>query len=198
MDPVGQICITQPPADYDHTNMARLTTRDEASLSSETLEALEPVRMNGKLAPVYLQYANSEPALRAYLQMEQALVQGNLDDRTLETIKLAVSQRTGCDFCLSVHTFKGKKVGLDETVQLAIRRGEPTGDEYLDVVLEMVSLFLTRRGSLPDPLMERAQSVGLTQADLLDVCLAVSTIVFTNIANHVNDTESSLPPAPSI
>jgi len=179
MDPVGRLC-------------------DEASLSSETLTALESVRMNGKLAPVYLQYANSEPALRAYLHMEQALTQGCLDERTLEAIKLAVSERTGCDFCLSVHSFKGKKVGLDEATQLAIRRGEQTGDDYLDTVIHIVRAFFTRRGALPQETMQAAASVGLDDASLLDICLAVSTIVFTNISNHVNDTDLSLPPAPPI
>lgn len=178
--------------------MARLNTVDEASLSPETLDALEPVRMNGKLAPVYLQYANSEPALRAYLHMEQALQQGQLDDRTLEAVKLAVSERTGCDFCLSVHTLKGKKVGLDEATQLAIRRGEPTGDAYLDVIQEIVRTFFSRRGALPSELLDKAKVVGLDDGSLLDVCMAVSTIVFTNISNHVNDTDLSLPPAPSI
>lgn len=178
--------------------MARLTTLNEADLSTETLTALEPVRLGGKLAPVYLQYANSEPALQAYLQMEQALMRGSLDDRTLEAIKLSVSERTGCDFCLSVHTMKGKKAGLDEATQLAIRRGEPCGDEYLDTVIAIVQAFLLRRGALPDELMEQAGKVGLTGTALLDVCMAVSTIVFTNIANHVNDTELSLPPAPPV
>ncbi len=178
--------------------MARLKTLNEASLSSETLNALEPVRMNGKLAPVYLQYANSEPALQAYLRMEQALQQGKLDERTLEAVKLAVSQRTGCDFCLSVHTFKAKKAGLDEPTQLAIRRGEPTGDAYLDVVQEVVQAFFLRRGALPSETMQRCAQVGLDDARLLDLCMAVATIVFTNISNHVNDTDLSLPPAPAI
>jgi len=178
--------------------MARLKIRDEDSLSPETLEALEPVRMNGKLSPVYLEYANSEPALQAYLRMEQALVQGQLDERTLEAIKLSVSERTGCDFCLSVHSFKGKKAGLSEDQQLAIRRGEPTGDEYLDVIGRLVRTFFTRRGALSDELLHEARAVGLTDASLLDVCMAVSTIVFTNISNHVNDTDLSLPPAPKI
>jgi len=178
--------------------MARLKTQDEASLSPETLDALNPVRINGKLAPVYLQYANSEPALRAYLHMEKALQQGNLDERTLETVKLAISQRTGCDFCLAVHTMKAKKAGLDEAAQLAIRRGEPTGDAYLDVVQEIVRAFFTKRGSLPNDLLERARGLELDDGSLLDVCMAVSTIVFTNISNHVNDTDVSLPPAPAI
>ena len=178
--------------------MARLTTLDETALSAETLAALEPARLNGQLAPVYLQYANSEPALQAYLRMEQALRQGSLDEKTLEAIKLSVSERTGCDFCLAVHTFKGGKVGLDKPMQLAIRRGEPTGDDSLDVVIEVVRAFFTRRGSLPNDLMQKAYAAGLSQTNLLDVCMAVSTIVFTNIANHVNDTDVSLPPAPSI
>jgi len=178
--------------------MARLTTVDESTLSAASLEALEPVRMNGALAPVYLQYANSEPALQAYLRMEQALVQGRLDERTLEAIKLAVSERTGCDFCLAVHTFKGKKVGLDEATQIAIRRGEPTGDERLDAVISMVRAFFTRRGALSDEMMQRARAAGYDEASLLDICMAVATIVFTNISNHVNDTDVSLPPAPAI
>ena len=178
--------------------MARLKTLDEASLSSETLESLNAVRINGQLAPVYLQYANSESALRAYLHMEKALQQGSLDDRTLEAIKLSVSQRTGCDFCLSVHTMKAKKAGFDETTQRAIRRGEPTGDAYIDAVQEIVQTFFTKRGVLPVELMERAKAVGLDDGNLLDICLAIATIVFTNISNHINDTDLSLPPAPSI
>jgi len=178
--------------------MARLTTLDESTLSNELTTALEPARSNGRLAPVYLQYANSEPALLAYLHMEQALTQGNLDERTLEAIKLAVSERTGCDFCLSVHTFKGKKIGLDSTIQIAIRRGEPTGDAYLDAVLDVVQAFLKRRGALPDAMLEAARRQGLDAASLLDVCMAVATITFTNIANHVNDTDLSLPPAPPL
>jgi len=126
--------------------MARLKIRDEDSLSPETLEALEPVRMNGKLSPVYLEYANSEPALQAYLRMEQALVQGQLDERTLEAIKLSVSERTGCDFCLSVHSFKGKKAGLSEEQQLAILRSSP------DVALCRMSCCTRReRLVLPTP-----------------------------------------------
>ena len=59
--------------------MARLATRDEASLAPATLAALEPVRgADGALAPVHRRYAASEPALRAYLGMEAASRAGSL------------------------------------------------------------------------------------------------------------------------
>jgi len=178
--------------------MARLKTLDESDLSDETLNALEPVRMKGALAPVYLQYANSQPALQAYLGMEQALCRGALDERTLEAIKLAVSERTGCDFCLSVHSFKGKKAGLDAATQMAIRQGVATGDARLDAVLDIVRTLQTRRGALSEPLLQNARQQGYDDAALLDICMAMATIVFTNISNHVNDTELSLPPAPTL
>jgi len=47
-------------------------------------------------------------------------------------------------------------------------------------------------------MLHDARQSGLSDAALLDVCMAVATIVFTNIANHVNDTKSSLPPAPPL
>jgi len=140
--------------------MARLKTLDESILSEETLNALKPVRMKGALAPVYLQYANSEPALQAYLYMEQALCRGALDERTLEAIKLAVSERTGCDFCLSVHTFKGKKSGLDADTQMAIRQGHATGEGRLDAVLDIVRALQSRRGALPEALLQNARQHG--------------------------------------
>ena len=83
--------------------MARLITCDESSLSKETLEILEPTRINGKLADVYLQFANSEPALAAYMSMEQKLREGSLPDHELEAIKLLVSQLTECDYLSLIH-----------------------------------------------------------------------------------------------
>jgi len=76
----------------------RLSTCKESALSEATLAALAPVRQNGALAEVYLQFANSEPAIRAYLGMEAALQNGSLDDQELECIKLLVSELTQCEW----------------------------------------------------------------------------------------------------
>ena len=116
----------------------------------------------------------------------------------VEAVKLWLSQQTGCDFCLSVHSFKGKQAGLEPDVQLAIRRGEPTGIERLDCLLEITAVLFRQRGKLPDELLAKARSLEFTDENLVDLTMVMSTIFFTNITNHINDSQSALPPAVSI
>jgi len=178
--------------------VSRLTTRKEADLLAETLEALEPARMNNKLADVYLQFANSESALRAYLLMEASIRQGSLQLREIEAVKLWMSQQTGCDYCLSVHSFKAKQAGLKLDEQIAVRKGLAIGDVRIDCLLKIATLLFRHPGNLPVDLLDEARGVGLTDENLVDLTMAMSTIFFTNITNHINDTQSSLPAAKAI
>ncbi|MGQ7847964.1 carboxymuconolactone decarboxylase family protein [Granulosicoccus sp. 3-233] len=178
--------------------MSRLSTLDENDLQPETLSALEAVRMNGKLADVYLQFANSEAALRAYLQMEQALAAGSLDGREIEAIKLWVSQQTGCDYCLSIHTFKAGKAGFTGEQILALRRGESIGDARIDCLLRLATQLMQVPGKLSDGLLQEARDMGIDDENLVDLTMVISTIHFTNLTNHINDSKSPLPPAPSL
>lgn len=176
----------------------RLSTCKESALSEETLSALEPTRLNGRLADVYLQFANSEPALQAYLGMEEALRTGSLNEQELECVKLLVSELTQCQYCLSVHSFKAKKAGISEEVQKCIRRGDPTGDARFDVLIRVVIALFKQPGSLDDSLMQELRAANFSDQNLVDICMAMSTIFFTNITNHINESESSLPVAPDI
>lgn len=178
--------------------MSRLTTPAESQLNTDTLAALEPVRVKGQLAPIYLQFANSQVAIRAYLQMEKALQQGSLDTREIEAIKLWVSEHTACDYCLSVHTFKASQAKLGSEQQLAIRQGKACGDRRIDGLIMLATHLVRQPGVLPDELLEQARSRGLSDENLVDLTLAISTIFFTNITNHINNSVSSLPAAPSL
>jgi AhpD family alkylhydroperoxidase len=178
--------------------MARLQTCSEDTLSSDTLERLAPTRIGGKIADVYLQFANSEHALAAYLTMEQSLRQSALTDAELEGIKLLVSEITGCDYCLSVHSMKAKRAGLSEAQQIKIRSGGSSDNEKLDTVLQIVRHFFSEREPISDQLLASARAHQISDATLIDIAMACSTIFFTNITNHINDTERTLPPAPQL
>jgi len=178
--------------------VSRLATCNESELQPETLDALEPVRTNGRLADVYLQFANSQNALRAYLQMESCLRTGSLSNLELEAIKLWVSQQTNCEYCLSIHSFKAKRAGLDQSVQLLIRTGRETGNERIDIILKVVSALFSTPGKLEQDLLDSARLGGLSDENLVDLTMAMSTIFFTNITNHINDSQSTLEAAPPL
>ncbi|MBX2878552.1 MAG: carboxymuconolactone decarboxylase family protein [Granulosicoccus sp.] len=178
--------------------MSRLITRQQCELEPQTLEALADVRHKGQLADVYLQFANSEPALRAYLHMEQCIRDGSLTDREIEAVKLWVSQRTGCTYCLSVHTQKARLAGIPEEQQLALRCGHSVDDERLDALIELTSMLFESRGTLDESSLATVRGAGLSDENLVDLTMLISTIFFTNITNHVNGTQSTLPEAPSL
>lgn len=178
--------------------MHRLQTRDENNLEQRTLDSLEPVRIAGKISDVYLQFANSENALRTYLRMEDALREGSLSDVELESIKLVVSEKNRCGYCLSVHDMKARKLGLDTESRRSIRRAEPTGVGRIDAITAIANEFFTNPGPLTDELIDRGRAAGLGDREFVDIGLAVATIFFTNIVNHMNDTQVSLPPAPGV
>lgn len=175
--------------------MPRLTTRDPASLQPATCQQLEAVNTGGRIADVYLQLANSETALQAYLGMEAGVREGSLSEREVESIKLLVSELTQCGFCLSTHSVKARRAGLPEADQLAIRRGTALGDERLDTLLAICRRLFTTPGALDDSLLQRARDAGISDTSLVDLCLVMSTIFFTNISNHINDPELLFPPA---
>ena len=178
--------------------MARLETRQETDLSAACLTALEPTRMNGRIADVYLQFANSEPAVIAYLEMEASLRKSSLSEFEIESIKLLVSEINQCDYCLAIHTMKSRKAGIDEVMQMAIRGNRRTSHARVDALLDIVRAFFSQPGPISDDLLAQARASGLTDAELVETAMAVSTIFFTNITNHINKSETTLPPAPSI
>jgi len=178
--------------------MARLHTCADDEMSNGLRNQLKQVVPGNKLPPVYRQMANSEGALTAYLGMEAAIRDGSLNEREVEAVKLAVSELNRCDYCLSVHTWKSTQAGLDREAQLAIRKGEPVGEDRLDLVVTIARHFFRQPGNLPDDLIEQARKQGLTDQNFLDIVLVASTIFLTNTFNHINDTELSFEPAPAL
>jgi len=178
--------------------MSHLKTIPESELDSSSVNALKPFRMKGNLAEVYLQIANSEESLKAYLEMELALRASSLSDREIEAVKLLVSQINRCNYCLSIHQFKASAAGFNETELLAIRKAQPIGDDRIDQLTSLVQTVFKSPGELSENQLQALRSVGFTDADLVDIALAITTIFFTNIFNHINKTSSPLPPAPAL
>lgn len=168
--------------------MPRLTTRRLDQLEPATREALAPVLARGPLAEVWLQFANGEPALRAYLGMEAALVAGSLSAAEVEAVKLLASELNACRHCIGVHSAKARAAGIDTAAQRRLRGGESIGDARLDAMLAIVRAFFAHPGPTPQALIDAARAVDVSDQNLVDLAMATSTIFFTNILNHVNDT----------
>jgi len=185
--------------------MARLNSCSDEELTAALVARLENHTGSKKIAPVFREMGNSPTALDAYLTLEQSLSRCSLSVREIEAIKLLVSQINRCEFCLSIHTVKSKAAGIDQHEQLVIRRLSDTNapvdgidDERLAAILNLVAGFFHKPGTVDKQVLDDARGAGLTDANLMDIVAAVSTIFLTNIFNHINDTELVYPEAPEL
>jgi uncharacterized peroxidase-related enzyme len=139
--------------------------------------------------------ANSPVALEAVLSLETSLKKSSLSARDIEVVKLVVSETTGCDYCLAAHTLLSKKMGLDREAIMALRQGRPSGDARNDALATFVSHLITTSGTVRTDVVTAVKQAGVTDAQIVDVAMAIASIAFTNLFNRVNDTTLDFPAA---
>jgi uncharacterized peroxidase-related enzyme len=150
----------------------------------------------GMVPNAYVGIASNSPhALEAALNLDAALKKGSLSGREIEAVKLVVSGVSDCEYCLAAHTTIGKMQGLGAPAMSALRQGQASGDAKLDALSSFARALVETRGAVPVDALEDVRDAGYTDAQIVDVMLAITSITFTNIFNRVNDTALDFPPA---
>jgi uncharacterized peroxidase-related enzyme len=178
--------------------MSRLATLGSAA-TGRTAELFAAIKSKlGKLPNAYDAIGSNSPvALEALLSFDARLADTSLSKKEIEVIKLAVSEVSGCDYCLAAHTLMGKMAGLSPEGMLAARRGTPGGEARLDTLSSFVRAVAGSRGTVPQAVVDAFKASGYTDAQVVDTLFVISSITFTNLLNRVNDTVLDFPKAPA-
>jgi uncharacterized peroxidase-related enzyme len=137
--------------------------------------------------------AHGPAALKAVLAADRVLASGTLSKQDQEAIKLLVSAIVGCDYCVAAHSLLGKMAGLSPDALRQIRVGEPTGDAKRDALIRLVKLLSATSGTISDAEFTAIKDAGYTDAQLVEISLAIAVTVFTNVFNRINDTAIDFP-----
>ncbi|UGB46292.1 carboxymuconolactone decarboxylase family protein [Frateuria edaphi] len=132
-------------------------------------------------------------ALKAMLQLDGVLAAGSLSRQDQETVKLVVSETAGCDYCITAHSLLGALTGLEPPMLRRIRNGLRTGDVRRDALVRFVRQLVQSRGTLDEAEVIAIRAAGFSDAQLVEISLAVAVATFTNTFNRINDTEIDLP-----
>lgn len=175
--------------------MSRLhiTTIDQAT--GQTAELFTAIKSSvGKVPNAYATVGSHSPAvLKQALEHNATLKQGALSDRELEAINLAVSEATGCDYCLAAHTLMGKMAGYSVEQTRQLRSGQYGDDAKIDALVHFAREVVTTTGTLPETSLQALQAAGYTDRQVVETISAISAILFTNMINRVNDTTVDFP-----
>lgn len=175
--------------------MPRIPTPALNSATGATAEIYAQIRKAvGTVPNTYAAIgAHGPAALKAMLQADGVLAAGTLSRQELEAIKLAVSVAAGCDYCVAAHSLLGKMAGLQPETLRQIRAGEPTGDVRRDALLRFVLGLTQSSGTLDTAEFAAIKAAGFTDAQLVEVSLAIAVTSFTNVFNRINDTTLDFP-----
>lgn len=178
--------------------MDRITTPAIETATGATAEVYAQIRKSiGSVPNLFVAVgAHGPEALKAVLNAEGVLAAATLDKKDQETIKLLVSVLTGCDYCEAAHTVISKMVGLPQDVIGKIRRGESTGDAKRDALIRLVRRLVQTSGTLPVEEFDAIKAAGYTDRQLVEISLAISLVIFTNVFNRINDTTVDFPVTP--
>jgi len=178
--------------------MSRIAIPAVETATGATAEAYAQVKKatGGSIPNLFAAVGALTPeVLKTYLNAEGVLASGTLSKQDLETVKLLVSELTGCDYCVAAHHMLGKLTGLSPEALKLIRNGQPTGDARRDALVRFVKNLQQTSGTISAAEFAAVKAAGYTDAQLVEITLAVALTIFTNTFNRINDTDVDFPPA---
>jgi uncharacterized peroxidase-related enzyme len=176
--------------------MTRITPIDPTTATGRAKELLDAVKAKmGAVPNLTRVMAASPPVLEGYLGLSGALGQpGALPAKTKEQLALVTGEANGCDYCVSAHSFLGKKAGLSELEVASSRRGT-SDDAKTAALLQFARLVLERRGRVADADLDAVRAAGFGDAEIAEAVAHVALNVFTNFLNNVAQTPIDFPKA---
>lgn len=177
-------------------HMSRIPPVDPASATGRVKEIFEGP-LKGKHFNIFKSMAASPSALDAYLALSGAVAKSGLSPKENELIQLYVGEANRCDYCTAAHTAIGQMVGLTKDQTLEARRGKMS-DPKLNALARFVGAIHEKRGFVSDADVGAFKQAGYSDGQMADVLVAYALASYTNYFNHVNQTPTDFPAAPSL
>ena len=175
--------------------MKHLEVLNREQVAPETQQIFDGLKSQVGMVPnLYATAAYSHHGLTALLNLGETLKKGNLNQKEVEAVALAVGQANSCQYCLSAHTTIGKMLGFSEDETLDIRRGSVT-DPKLKALTSLATEITESRGLPSEESLAKFFEAGYSKGALVDVIGLVALNTFTNYLNHIADTEVDFPNA---
>lgn len=169
--------------------MANLGLVDVDTDNEDVKKMFDAIQSNsGRVTNMMRAMANSPIVLETYLSVNSILTRGMLSPELRELLAVTVAQGNQCQYCLSAHTAKGKKLGLDaqmmESAQLSSAE-----DPKIEAALKFARLLIEKRGSLRDEELTRLRFAGYTDGEIAEIILVTTFNIFPNYFNKAADTD---------
>ena len=173
--------------------MTRIAPVNPAAAEPAVKATLDAVKAKlGVLPNLVATFAQSPAVLNAYLAFSDALSKGALTPKQNEIVALATAQVNECHYCISAHTFLGKKAGLTPEGVIAARKGS-AADAKDAAIAAFAKAVAASRGHVADADLAAARKAGVSDGVIVEIVAQVTLNVLTNFTNNVAKTAVDIP-----
>lgn len=176
--------------------MPRLKQIDPKTDTGEGADILNGP-LKDKQINIFKGIAVNPGVLKAFLEFSQKVKAGALTPAEHEVVALVCGQLRNCEYCSSAHTQIAQAAGLNEDQVLAIRRGE-SSDKKHQALIDFTRAVLETDGFVTDEQLEAFRKAGYDDAAVVEAIAAITVNTFTNLFNHVHETEIDFPVAATV
>ena len=173
--------------------MNRIAAIDPATTSGTTKELLDAVNKGLGVVPNLFRVTAQSPAgLDGMVGLYGAIGKGTLNAKLREAVALATAEADACDYCLSAHTYLGKRAGLSEGDLAQVREGRAS-EPKIAAATRFARVLVEKRGHVSDSEHAEVRRAGFGDGEIIEIIANVAWSVFTNYVNVVAGTEIDFP-----
>lgn len=141
--------------------------------------------MIGFVPNVFATMAESESALRAFIQLNMQFAKSTLNPTEREIIQTTVSVENQCSYCVAGHTAFANMQGVDPIIIEAVRNRSIIYNSKFEALRLFTIELIHSSGSIPQKSLESFLAIGYTPAQALEVILGVCVKTFSNLTNNL-------------
>lgn len=107
-----------------------------------------------------------------------------------EVILLSISYENGCEYCMAAHSFLADvQSKVPRGVTEALRNGADISDSRLRALSRFTRILVQQRGRPRQSDLDLFRAAGYTDAQVLQIILAIGVKTLSNYTNHLCGTE---------
>lgn len=177
-----------------------MTNEVKLQLKKVVLEKAEPLaratlettqKKLGMIPNMYAYMANAPGLLETYRTGYELFRQGSgFTPVEQEVIFLSISYENGCEYCMAAHSFLADgQSKVPPEVTEALRNGADIPDARLRALSRFTRILVQKRGRPRQTDLDFLRAAGYTDAQVLQIILAIGVKTLSNYTNHICGTE---------
>ncbi|MEU0600656.1 carboxymuconolactone decarboxylase family protein [Streptomyces sp. NPDC006393] len=174
--------------------MSALPQINPAEATGEAADLLAELKESiGSVPNMAKAMANSPALLKGWMSLSGALAGGVLPAAVRERLALATAEYHRCTYCLSAHTFLGRRVAKLDGDEIDRARRAESADPHAAALLALSDAIARGRGTVDEGTLKAARAVGITDTEIAEVVGNLALNILTNYFNIVADTDTEFP-----